>query len=449
MKILLDNKFNFFSASFLLTLLIYFPTFNSGPIWDDHYFHFQSEVIIKKWSLDDIVKNFSWAVSIIAQKTLFSLFGVNFIYYHFVNFLLHFINALLFFNFLRLANFKYIKWAFLAFLIHPSMISSVAWMIQLKTLLCAFFGLISLNLLSLSYLRKETRKNLSLKAFSLTSFILSLTSKASSIPLFPAAIVVMKKKILSKKIIAFTAVIVGFASIRLLKSPVTQDGISATISVSQESSLIGFILSAVPQTFNWYFWQAFIPLESIPIRGPMPMLYGQSIIGIFTIFIFFILIKKNKKALRYFAASFVMMLPFLGLIPAPYMTSAWVSDQHLYLVMIFFLPALSLLIEDIPKPRIKIAVQVLSLAYLGLVSLMSIDNYKSEFNFFESSFNYNSNIAAGFHLINYHLNRNEVKEAQDYYYFLLSTTPQGKHLYNNLFWAQLIMLEPILLKQLE
>lgn len=447
MKIILNNKLNFFAFSFLITLLIYFPTFNSGPIWDDHFFHFQSKVITDKWSLQNIITNFSWAVSVIAQKILFNLFGVNFIYYHFTNFLLHFVNAILFMQLLRINHFKFSQWAFLAFLLHPSMISSVAWMIQFKTLLCAFFGLLSLNLISLSYSKKDLKKKV-YKFSSLISFMLSLGSKASSVPLIPASMII-KQRMMSKKVLALATVLIVFASLRLINSPVTQEGIQAALATSQFSSISSFILTAIPQTLSWYFWQASIPLVSIPIRGPMPMMYAETIVGFFTMIIFFYIIRKNKIALKFLLAALVMLLPYLGIIPAPFMTSAWVSDQHLYLVMIFFIPALSLIIESIPKVKMKTAVRVLSLVYFASVSVMSIDNYKSEYNFFRSSFNYNHNIAAGFHLINYHLNRNEVKEAQEHYYFLISTTRQEKSLSKNLFWAQLLLLEPILLKPLE
>lgn len=446
MKYLLDNKFNFFSLSLLILILLYFPTFHAAPIWDDEEFIFANEAIngdslITVWS---IIKDFSWPTSALFYKLLYYIFEKNYFYYHWVNVILHFINGLLFFNFLRLQKVKYAHWCYLVFLFHPSMIISVSWMIQLKTILCALYALLSLNLLSLSEF-SDLKKKYKLITASFLSYILSISSKSASVPLILPSLILTKKSKFKKLALIPLSFCSVYFTYRLLNSPLTHEGMDVAISVANMSSIKEFILTAIPQTINWYFWQSFIPLDSIPIRGPLPRQYAETCVGLFTICIFFIIIRKNIRALKFLFSGLLMLVPFIGLIPAPYMSSAWVSEQHLYLVLIFFIPGISLVMESIPNIRLRTSLQIISLVYLGFISFKSIDNYKDEFHFFKSSFNYNSNLPAGFQLLNYYVRDQQFDEALKHFYFMLTSIPPEQRPTTNLFWAQIIQLEPIIL----
>ena len=444
MKAILESKFIFFSASFLICLLLYYPSFSGGQIWDDRYFLFENKIITGDGLLlTEILTNFNWALSTLAHKLMYTLFEINYFSYHIVNFVVHFINSLLFFQFLRLYRIPHARWAYLLFLLHPAMIISVAWIIQFKTLLCALFTLLCLNLFALSSLYQD-RKRKGLAGLSILSFLLSLSSKSASIPLLPAVFLINGINKFNKLLLIPLVLIIAAASAKLFLSPTTQEGILRAVTSSSFNSTQEFILAAVPQTFNWYFWQALIPLESIPIRGALPKLYAQSIVGLFTIVMFFILIWKNKRALRFFGASLVMLLPFLGLIPGPYMSSAWVSEQHLYLVLIFFIPALALIIESITHRKSRTLTQIVSLVFYLSISFMSINNYKDELHFFKSSFDYNNNLPAAFHLLSHYIANSQITEAKTHYYYLITTIPPEMRPMSNLFWAQIIQFEPII-----
>ena len=445
MKLIIDSKIIFFPLSFFICLLLYFPTFHSEPIWDDYHFIFYNEVISGDGLvLGTILSKFNWALSVLAQKALYVVFDENYFLYHCTNFFLHFVNGLLFFYFLKINNIKTPHWGFLIFLLHPSMIISVSWIIQFKTLLCGFFALISLIALNLStyFIRNKRR---ALRAFSFISFLLSLSSKSASIPLYVANFLINNKIKLSKFILVPLLMVSSFVCYKLISSPITQEGIyRAVTSTSTPFSTFEFILLAIPQTLNWYFWQSLIPMESIPVRGALPLLYAQTFVGIFTMITFFILVWKNKKAMRFFGASFIMLLPFIGLIPAPYMSSAWVSEQHLYLVLIFFIPALAILLESIPSLKVRTTAQVLSLIFVGAVNYLSIDNYKDEHQFFKSSFDFNNNLPAGYHLLNHYMANKQIEEARTHFFHLISTIPMEERKNSNIFWAQIMQFEPIL-----
>lgn len=450
MKYLLDNRFNFFSFSFLICLLLYYPTFEGGPVWDDYSYFFEDEVITTlDWSTTkSILHSFSWPTSALSQKILYAIFEKNFLGYRLVNFILHFLNSLLFWKFLKINQVRNLHWAYLIFLLHPSMIISVAWIIQFKTLLSAFFALLCLDCMGIANRISGKIRRFFLSS-GIASYFLSLTSKSASLPVALSSWLLFHKKKPTVNTIFIISFIVLVYGLKLITSPVTHKGMENVLSVTAYSSLSEFILAAIPQTLNWYFWQSLIPLESVAIRGGLPKQFAETFMGLFTMTIFFILFRKNTRAMKFFLAAFIMLIPFLGIIPAPYMTSAWVSEQHLYMVLIFFIPAIALIMETIPNRKLSIATQVLSLLFVVFINFQSMDNYKNEFNFYKSSFHYNSNLPAGYQLLRYYMLHNRIEEAKSHFYYMISTIPFEERPMTNMFWAQILEYEPALLVPLE
>lgn len=440
MKKIIDNRFIFFSFSFLVLLILYYPTFFGLPIWDDKYFLFEGN--IKNFSsIWDTLRIFSWPVTILFQRFMLTTFEDNYFYYHLTNFFLHFANALLFYHLLKQLKINSYRWGYFIFLFHPSMLISVAWMIQFKTLLCAFFTLLAMNYFVKSQEEEKTLKKRWYKAFSFINLILSLGSKTASLPLVAHWFFSLKDNKKKKILIIPAAAVVAAALYKLLNSKIALDGIRLAIQTSSYDSTVEFIIKTIPQTISWYFWQALLPFYTVPIRGPVPndlmtALFGLALIVLFLFFIY------KQRAFRFLIGFFLMLTPFLGFIPAPFMTSTWVSDQHLYLPLIFFIPALCLLLENIPTARLKIFTQAAFLSFVLFVSFSSVDHYKDEYQFYKSSFDFNYNIAAGYQLVNYYTSHGMKKEAREIYYQILTSHSFSEVLKDDFFWLKIQHLEP-------
>lgn len=441
MKKILDNSFIFFSFCFLVLMILYYPTFSGEQIWDDRYFLFDSAVRHVEFKFLDLLNIFSWPVTILTQKLLLKIFDTEYLYFHITNFCLHFINGLLLFRFLKLKNIPSPRLGFMIFLFHPSMITSVAWMIQLKTLLCAFFALLSLNYFLKSESETLWKKRYTNRAFAILSYTLSLGSKSASIPLL---VYFLKIKENWKKKLYFIAPIVVISAIALYKlftSQVALEGIQKAISSTPYESAFEFALNTVPQTLNFYFWQALFPFYNIPIRGTVPDNVMSALVGFIPMVILLVMIRKQRE-LKYFLFFFLMLTPFLGIIPAPFMTSSWVSDQHLYVAMIFFIPGICLLLEKIEETKVKLISQAVAVIFLCFVSFSNMSNYQDEYHFYKSSFDYNHNLAAGYQLMNFYVANERYEEARNCYYQILTSNPYTDYLENNFYWLRIQQFEP-------
>jgi Flp pilus assembly protein TadD len=104
-----------------------------------------------------------------------SLFGMDAGKHHLVNVLLHLLNTLLLFRFLRGATGKMWESGFVAalFAVHPLHVESVAWVTERKDVLAAFFWMLSLG----AYVRYAERPGIARYGAVLLFFLLGLMSK--------------------------------------------------------------------------------------------------------------------------------------------------------------------------------------------------------------------------------------------------------------------------------
>lgn len=382
------KSFLFFSGSLLLTFLLYLPSLSGMPVWDDVSFWFQDPVITTSFSYLEIWKKFSWPFSVSFQKVLYSILGERYVFYHSLNVLLHFGNALILYFIAKSLNLPYRRWLFALFLFHPASVITVAWMIQLKTLLCFAFAAASVW----AFLKFPTGKRWMILSW--VFFLLSTLSKSASIPLSALFILYLLRQGQRRQmlwLIPFVTISL-FSAYRVLKSPVTIQAVAKL--ESKKSSIIpaesrgevtsepapkvqvpavmapekpapqlpteGPTTAAPPapiaknepaqpeekwknrlstffQSARYYFWHSFLPLDNYPVKG---LNYQRP--GIFEIIqviflILIIMIDKFSALSLSLISGYVLLMPFLGLFPAPYMNLTWVSDQHLYLALPFFI----------------------------------------------------------------------------------------------------------------
>jgi hypothetical protein len=371
----------FFSGSLLLTFLLYLPSLSGEPVWDDVSFWFQDPVITTSFSYLEIWKKFSWPFSVSLQKVLYSMLGERYVFYHALSVFLHYGNALLLYFVAGSLNLPYRRWLFILFLIHPASVITVAWMIQLKTLLCFAFAAASVW----AFLKFPKGKRWMILSWSL--FLLSTLSKSASIPLSGLFILYTLRQGQRRQMLWLIPFILisFFSAYRVLKSPVTIQAVAkleskntgiipaesrgevvaeqapeapaptpppAPPSAGPQPVTPAPVAQAAPdkttekwknrvstffQSARYYFWHSFLPLDNYPVKG---LNYQKP--GIFEIIqviflILIIMIDKFSTLSLSLVSGYVLLMPFLGLFPAPYMNLTWVSDQHLYLALPFFI----------------------------------------------------------------------------------------------------------------
>lgn len=168
----------------LLTLASYWNVWQFDFInFDDPVYITENPTVQTGLSLENI----SWAfttfegslyqpITWISLMLDTQLFGVNAGMYHFMNLLLHIINALLWFHVLRRMTGAYWAPAFvaIAFALHPMSVESVAWITERKNTLSMFFFLLLLESY-VTYCRRPHKLRYSIMTL---FFILGLLTKA-------------------------------------------------------------------------------------------------------------------------------------------------------------------------------------------------------------------------------------------------------------------------------
>jgi hypothetical protein len=132
----------------ILGLVIFWPSLNGLPVFDDNSFIFQSSKLFdapSPWAFWDPSSGFtrSWPLSFSILWGLYQIFGQAFWCFKLVNILLHSINAVLVYNITKKRNPLLAIGASLLFLCHPMQVETVSWMFQFKTILSVFFYLLA------------------------------------------------------------------------------------------------------------------------------------------------------------------------------------------------------------------------------------------------------------------------------------------------------------------
>ena len=176
----------------LLVIASYLPVLDAGFVWDDVIF--VEEPVVHNWSglwniwfsPSDIKKEgHYWPVVYTSFWLDHKLWGLNPLGYHVVNLLLHLVNVLLIWRLLGLLAVPG-AWIIAAvFAVHPLHVESVAWVIERKDLLSAFFYLAAV----LTWIRYVRVRKAGQYALALGLFTAGLLSKSIVVTL-PAALLI-------------------------------------------------------------------------------------------------------------------------------------------------------------------------------------------------------------------------------------------------------------------
>ncbi len=315
----------------ILTLIIYIPSlFNDFIInWDDAGYIHEYEPIKSitlenlKIIFSDFYKGNYHPLTTLFYAVEYSLVGVSPFLYHLNNLILHLINIVLIYIFIKKLSGEKIVAAFCAlfFGIHPMHVESVAWISERKDVLYTFFFLLSLIMYQ-NYLSKAGRKT-KYYIVSIICFALSLLSKSAavSLPLVLFLIDFFNKRALNFKNIIEKVPYFVLSIVFGLIAIASQDETGAIQNLTPLYSVLDRFFIVSYATIN-YLIKLFLPLN-LSAMYPYPQLengflpteyYIAGVALIIVVSLFLIFLRKNRNAVfgvLFFFATIALVLQIL------------------------------------------------------------------------------------------------------------------------------------------
>lgn len=430
----MPRSLSIFLVVFLL-LALYASSLGGEPLWDDNYFIFWKYQFRSPPSFSSVWKIHLWPLFDTVVIFFYKWWANTAVYWKLLNLTLHALNAWLIATAVGKWKPRFYWPVLVLFLIHPLNVMSVAFIIQLKTLLCTMFFLLA----AASWLKWDQKNKVAYLILSVILFSASITSKASSLT-FPF-IAVMGFLIFNQMTLKRALSLIPFLILTglFLYRLAIDDGIQERVSYAQENALNERMIpplvetkpvelvsppqttaikptpsEAPPKTETKPVLPEVMPLESsVPVLEaekpisktsliisnfgqyfvypfspwPLSLSHGRftgkwpvrSTIGLslFIILLGFFSWKKKQTEIFLLLAQFFSVIPFLGFVFAPYMTYTAVSEQHLYMMLPFSLSLQLLWWDKLPRLWKR---PVLTFVILGLM-LITLDyapSYKSE-----------------------------------------------------------------------
>jgi protein O-mannosyl-transferase len=175
-------------------VLAYQPAWHAGFIWDDDDYIIKNKLLVapdgleRIWfSLDSPSQYFPLTYT--AFRVEHAWWGLNSTGYHWVNILLHAVNALLVWWLLRRLAVPGAWLGAAVWGLHPVQVETVAWVTELKNVLMGFFFLLTL-LAWTRFVEPEAKRKRMFYALALIAYTLALTAKTTACTL-PAALLLI------------------------------------------------------------------------------------------------------------------------------------------------------------------------------------------------------------------------------------------------------------------
>ena len=364
----------------IVTIIVYYPgLWGSFLNWDDDSYIINN-VLIREFSISSLTAMFSGyfhghyhPLTLVSLMIDFQIDGMNPFVFHLTNLILHLLNILLVFVFIKLLSKNYLVAFFSAafFALHPMNAESVVWVTERKNLLFSFFFLLSL----IQYLRYSSTNKSRNYYFSFLLFIIAVLSKGIAIvlPLVLIAVdYVNHRKLISRKVIfekipfLIVALIFGLVAINA--------NLGNTIKLGYQASVLERIVYT-NYAFALYIFKLLIPLKLSAMYpylhvffGHLPAIYYLFLPVILLFFIVLIyLIRKGQRlmvfGLSLFAINVFLLLKTFDVPSGDYI----IADRYVYLAGIgIFLSLLVLVDQQIQKHQ-RLKIPLLSFLVLVLI----------------------------------------------------------------------------------
>lgn len=425
--------------------------------WDDEIYVTTNAKVVKgltlenvKWAFSTTYFGFYYPITWLSHIIDVELYKLNPEGHHLTSLILHILNTILLFLFLKRGGIDEIKSFIISalFSVHPLTVESVGWISERKNLLSFFFFFLSLNLY-LNYLKKSSVKNLILLFI---TFLLGLMSK-SVVVTFPVILYLIDAfplnrlklqydfiknnfwKLIYEKLIFFIPVpIFGVLTI------VAQKEINALTTfdrLSWSDRIAGAILA-----YARYIYQFLFPIKLTAfyphLRGnysPLVLLLSILLLTAFIIFSIY----KIKKTPVYFAAFFffvINLLPVIGILQVGEQGSA---DRYMYIPIVGLLIFFVFLIYEY-FPKLKFVSEKMILSFFLVVFLLfcfktfnQTKVWLNSENLFKNMVEESPNPSQGYINIGLEYKKEgDYLTAIKYYKMAIEADPQKASAYNNL-----------------
>lgn len=369
----------------LLTFLVYIKFTSAGFIYYSDDLYVLNNDLVKDLSLKGIANIFTSyfyhgyiPITLLSYAIEYALWGATPFLYVLTSLLIHLLNTILVYHFIRQLvndNFTPVLTALL-FAIHPMHVESVMWIAERKDLLFAFFYLAG-AILYINYLRNGFKY----KTFALIvlMLLLSMFSKPSALT-FPALLILLdyytgrkiSKRLIMEKIFLF-AIIIGIGVVYYVNFP--QHVEEATFSFIDRIFMGGY-------AFLFYVVKLIAPFNLSLIRPyptlPLPSLYyiATVISLILTIASVLYIVRRYRQSrdIIFGLMFFLIHISLVLHIATPIGGVVIVADRYTYLPYLgFFFIAGTYYVKNRSK---KTVAQVLRAAFLALIILYSVLTYQ-------------------------------------------------------------------------
>jgi len=302
-------------------------------------------------------------------------FGFNPKIFHFTNIIFHVFNSILVF-WISLKLFNNIKFSFLVaiiFGVHPFRVESVAWIIERKDVMYAFFFLLSFY----SYHLFCTSTNKKFYLISIVLFIFSCFSKPMAVT-FPAVLLIYDYFYFNKKGIKIVFDKIPFLIISGLMSIVAVKLINAEIAYLPMIKVYTFLdkLILFFHSLFFYFEKTILPFNfsaiynyPTKINGHLNLYYYiTSTICFLVLISVFLFRRKDKIVISVVLLYLVTISPVIQIFPNTYSITA---DRYAYIPSLFLIGYLiHVSIKIFNKNKMKTTNQYIVI--IGFVSVFSI-----------------------------------------------------------------------------
>jgi protein O-mannosyl-transferase len=371
----------------IAVFLAYQPAWNGGFVWDDDL-HLVNNPVLKPGGLVEAWRpggyvNY-WPMTFSVYRLEYELWGLNPLGFHLVNIALHALSALLVWRVLVNLRIPGAMFAAAVFALHPVNVESVAWIAQLKNVLCLPLGLLTM----LFFLRHESNSGWWRLALSLGLFFLSTLAKGMmlTLPVVMLACAWWQRGRVDRRdllrVLPFFVVAAAMAGVEVFM----QHSGSGDAAIRSDSI---FARAAVAGCGVWFYlgkvlWpvdlMVFYPRWNIDGRDVASYLPGLLLVGILAA-AWWQRRTWGRPVVMLVICYAALLLPILGFVNIIFMQYSLVADHWQYAAMIVPCAALAGAVTTLgrrlrlPRPA-GCALSLGLLAILGVLTFFQSGTFK-------------------------------------------------------------------------
>jgi protein O-mannosyl-transferase len=432
------------------TILAYQPVWHAGFIWDDDQYVTNDLLLMvpdglkRIWfSTDAPSQYFPLTYTVFRWEHM--LWGFNSTGYHWVNILLHAVNALLVWRLLKRLNTPGAMLAAAVFALHPVQVESVAWITECKNVLMCFFFLLSL-FCWVEFVEASASQRWLYYCFALVLYALALFSKTTACTL-PAALLLvlwLKREPIRwnrlVEIIPFLAMGLGMGLLTVWWERFHQGtqgklfslGLTERILVASHAVwfYLGKMLWPVNLMFSYPKWT---------INPTSPLAYGWLAAGVALCPVIYFVRRFVGRSVEVAALLFVAILsPTLGFIMLSTFRFTYVADHYQYVasISLISLAAAGITVTLRTRPYLKSAICGALLLTLGVLTWRQCRMYADSETLWRTTIDRNhSSWMAQNNLGDVLLSNGRLDEAMAHFKAAIAMKPDYDEAYNDLGYA--------------